>query len=148
MTFELDVKCNIPQGCHISLLRDYSKTSDVGSKNKWKQSTESYAALEKHCRGRPLLLFIIKFEQTKLHASCSPLHPASRLHCLSRGCSAKCFSTVKAVLGGATQCDGTERSRTTGHLHCERRAWRRVCVQSDSREHCTPGSFRVWRPAP
>lgn len=86
----------------------------------------------------------IKFYIVQSHM----LHTASSLHSFPLLYKMFHFFPPKAVLGGATQCDCTERSRTTGDLHCEWRERGSICVQSDSRQHRAPSSFRVRRPTP
>lgn len=78
----------------------------------------------------------------------SDVRTSQLLKVLSFPCFFFLFFSPKAILGRATQCDCTERGRTTRHLHCEWGEWRSVCVQSDSRQHCPPSSFGVWWPTP
>lgn len=58
------------------------------------------------------------------------------------------FYILKAILGGAPQCDSTERSRTFGDLYCQWGERWSLCLQSDSWQHSSSSPFRVWGPTP
>lgn len=153
LSWILNALGKILHGPHILLRRDHSTTCNASLKEITRSKVQR-AALHLNNRlqatASPVICYKVLFfiKNCMCHSACFILPADFIVYRRSEHDSCtKCFSyTLKAILGGATQCDSTERSRTTGDLHCEWRKWRSVCVQSDSRQHCTKSSFRIWRP--